>query len=185
MKRTGSSWLTIIITAVVGILLIVWHTRIDILSWVMIAVGVMFLIPSVYSLINTLTTRVPSGAGMNRTSAIITGIGGVVLGLWMIINPGFFVGLTAYLFAVLLIAYGVFQIVLVGYMSRPFRMPGILYIVPVLMIAGGVVILCTTVRTMNSVVVLIAGILLIASAVNWAIELSMLHPARMRGGNAS
>lgn len=188
MKRTGSSWLTIIITAIVGVLLIVWHTRIEILSWVMIAVGVMFLVPSVYSVINSFTSRgaaAQAEAGVNRTSSIITGIGGIALGLWMIINPGFFVGLTAYLFAVLLIVYGVFQIVLVGYLSRPYKMPAFLYIIPALMIVGGIVILCTSVRTMNSVVVLLAGILLIASAINWTIELSMTHPVRMRGGNAA
>lgn len=191
MKSTSSNWLTILITAIVGVLLIIWHTKLDILSWVMIAVGVMFLIPSVYSLIASLSSRKKLKAAgqqpsaMGSGSSILAAIAGCGLGIWMIVDPGFFVGLTAYLFAIILIAYGVFQILLVGYWSRPYKLPVLFYIVPVLLIAGGVVILCTTVRTMNSVAVLITGILLVASAINWALELSATHPAQTRGGSAS
>ncbi len=31
--KSGNNWLTIIIVFVVGVLLIVWHARVDILSW--------------------------------------------------------------------------------------------------------------------------------------------------------
>ncbi len=111
MKSTSSNWLTILITAIVGVLLIIWHTKLDILSWVMIAVGVMFLIPSVYSLIASLSSRKKLKAAgqqpsaMGSGSSILAAIAGCGLGIWMIVDPGFFVGLTAYLFAIILIAY--------------------------------------------------------------------------------
>ncbi|MCM1484492.1 MAG: DUF308 domain-containing protein [Muribaculaceae bacterium] len=191
MKSTSSSWLTILITAIVGVLLIIWHQKLDVLSWVMIAVGVMFVVPSVYNLIAAFAqrkrdTQLPATQGSTgRGSTVLASIGGIALGIWMIVNPGFFVGLTAYLFAIILIAYGVFQMLLVGYWSRPYKLPAFFYIVPILLIAGGVVILCTSVRTMNSVVVLVTGILLVASAINWALEISTTHPAGTRGENAA
>lgn len=45
--RSSTSWLTIFLTALVGILMIVWHARLDILSWIVIAVGLMFIIPGI------------------------------------------------------------------------------------------------------------------------------------------
>ena len=64
-------------------------------------------------------------------------------------------------------------------------MPFGFYIIPVVLIGAGVVILCTTVRTMNSVVVLLTGILLVSAALNWALQRMLVtSPSRRRGSAA-
>lgn len=180
MKNSSSSWLTIAVTAVVGILLIVWHARLDVLQWIIVAMGIVLALPGAYSVISSLGSRGKTDGSSSPISGTVAGIGAVALGLWMVINPTFFVGLLAYLFAAILIVYGVLQLIIVAYWSRPFVLSGWFYVIPVLLIVGGVVILCTTVRTMNSVVVLVTGIMLVASAINWALEYTVTHPARSK-----
>ncbi len=103
----------------------------------------------------------------------------------MVVEPGFFVGLIAYLFAAVLILYGIYEIVLMAWLSKPFAMPFGFYIIPVVLIAAGVVILCTTVRTMNAVVVLLTGILLVCAALNWALQRMLVTSPSKRRGNAA
>ena len=49
--KTANNWLTTIIVFVVGVLLIVWHGRLDVLQWIVMAVGLMLVIPGAYSFI--------------------------------------------------------------------------------------------------------------------------------------
>lgn len=89
-------------------------------------------------------------------------------------------GLIVYVFGALLLVYGVYELVWAAWMARPFRMPVYFYLVPILMIIGGIVILCTTIRTMNQVMMLLTGILLLASAINSTLEYVAMHPAKRR-----
>lgn len=179
MKNNGSSWLTIAITAIVGVLLIVWHNHVELLQWIIVAMGLVILVPSVYTLVTQLFSKNKKGSEEGRSiSSVVASVGATALGLWMVINPTFFVGLLAYLFAAILIVYGILQLIVVGYWSRPFVLPAWFYIIPALLIIAGIVILCTEVRTMNSVVVLLTGIMLVCCAVNWALQYTVTHPAR-------
>ena len=180
----SNNWLTAVIVLTVGILLVVWHNRIDVLNWIVVIVGLGLVVPGLYSLISAFARAGSKSAKKDEYSAgrstIIASLGALALGVWMIVSPGFFVELLAYMFGAILIVYGVFHIVFLSVCSRPYIMPGWYYIIPVLMIGAGVVILATSVRTMNSVVVLISGIALIASAFNTMLEIAGTHPARLK-----
>ena len=161
----SNNWLTALIVMLVGILLIVWHQRVDVLNWIVLAVGIMLIVPGLYSCISALVRK---------------SLGAIALGVWMVVSPAFFVGLLAYIFGAILILYGIFHIIVVAVWSRPFILPWWFYLIPVLMIIAGVVILCTDVRTINSAVVLITGIALVASSVNSVLEISATNPARTK-----
>lgn len=180
-NNKGSHWLTILVVFIAGILLIAWHSRIDILQWVVILVGLTLVIPALYSFIIALG-RKRRGEGETtartaRTSTLWSSIAAIALGLWMVINPSFFAGLLAYIFGAVLVLYGIYHIVLMAYWLKPMVFPFWFYIVPVLMIGAGIVLLTTTVRDMNSAVVLITGIALVASAVNSMLEYSASYSA--------
>ncbi|MDE6265040.1 MAG: DUF308 domain-containing protein, partial [Paramuribaculum sp.] len=53
----ANNWLTAIIVMIVGILLIVWHNEANLLDWFVVAVGIMFIIPGLYSLISALVRK--------------------------------------------------------------------------------------------------------------------------------
>ena len=180
----ANNWVTALIVMIVGILLVVWHQRIDVLNWIVIAVGLMLIIPGLYSFISA---RVRKGGKTKEqveysaaSSTIVASLGAIALGIWMLVTPGFFVGLLAYIFGAILVLYGIFHIVFIGFWSKPYVLPFWFYIIPVLMIIAGVVILCTSVRTINSAVVLITGIALICSSVNTIMELACTNPVKVR-----
>lgn len=180
----ANNWLTAIIVMIVGILLIVWHNEANLLDWFVVAVGIMFIIPGLYSLISALVRKGEKEKQKMEHSAasstIIASVGALALGIWMALSPGFFVGLLAYIFGGILILYGIFHIIFVGFWSRPYVLPFWFYVIPVLMIVAGLVIICTNVRTMNSVVSLITGIALVASSVSTILEISAVNPAGKR-----
>ena len=50
------------------------------------------------------------------------------------------------------------------------KFPFYFYIIPILMVATGIIILCTSLRDINTVVVLVTGIALVASSFNSIME---------------
>ncbi len=176
MKK-GFNWLTVLTMFVAGVLLIIWHARLDVLSWVVMAVGVMLIVPGVYDFVKGLrggsgkaSSQEVQVSAVNTTPTLVVSVAAVALGIWMLITPSFFVGVLAYAFGALLIFIGIYHIVNIAYWARDLRLPGFLYVVPALLIVTGLVILFSSVRTLQSVVVLIMGISLVASAVNSLLE---------------
>lgn len=177
MKNNSSGWLTILLTAAVGLLLIIFHNQVNLLQWIILAVGIAIAVPSLYNLLASFRNSHRASDGNVRISSIIASVGALALGIWIIVNPTFFVGLLAYLFAALMILYGITQLIILNYASRPARLSFGFYIIPLLEIIAGVVILCTSVHTMNALVVLITGIMLVLSAINWALPCVTCRPA--------
>lgn len=176
MKK-GFNWLTVLMMFVAGVLLIIWHARLDVLSWVVMAVGVMLIVPGVYDFVKGLrggSSKSPQSPSqvpaVNTAPTIVVSVAAVALGIWMLVNPSFFVGVLAYAFGALLIFIGIYHIVTIAYWARDLKLPGFLYVVPALLIVTGLVILFSSVHTLQSVVVLIMGIALVASAVNSLLE---------------
>lgn len=197
MKRF-SSFITIVVTAAVGIIFIVWNSHIALLSWFVIAMGICLILPGLVTLVESITARRRVGATVESSgqtdvesvetrgasfSTIVASVCTIALGVWMILAPDFFIGIIAYLFAAILIVYGVYQIYSLGWLNAGFSMPWFLYVVPVLMVGAGVVIMCTSVHTMNSVVVLLTGIMLVVAAFNKAMGSMARYQFKRRSRN--
>lgn len=165
MLSRNSNLFTAIIVGLVGILLIVLHNHIDLLNWVSIAVGLMFILPSLYVLCSSLGSKQKLPGGIAFVS-----VGGIILGLLMCVFPSAFAGFFVYVFAALLVIFGIYQIVDLASWSKTIRFPFYFYIIPILLVATGIVMLCTSLRDINTVVVLITGIALIAFSVNTICE---------------
>ena len=181
----GKSWLSIVATAIAGVLLIVFFNHGEILSWIVVVFGVCLIVPAVYNIVLAMRSPKPTDSGVeerggSRGATIVASLAAIALGIWMLCSPGFFVGLIVYLFGAGLLIYGIYEMVWAGWLARPFRMPLIFYLVPFLMIVGGVVILCTSVRTMNNVMMLITGILLLCIAINSMLEYVAMHPVKTK-----
>lgn len=161
MLSRNSNLFQAIIVGVVGILLIFLHGRVDLLNWVSIAVGLMFVLPSLYVLGKSLGSKQSLPGGVAFVS-----VGGVILGLLMCIFPAEFAKFFVYVFAALLIIFGVYHIVDLASWSKSVKFPFFFYIIPILMVGAGIVILCTPLAQINDLVVLITGIALVASSVN-------------------
>lgn len=160
-----------------GILLIIFHNQ-NLLSTLIVIMGVVLMLPCAATLLTVLLRRerdasgniVPPGKAM-LASAVIASLGGMGLGVWMILSPGSLVGIVVYLFAAMLIIAGLYQIIMLAVGHRPVKFPWWMYVLPVLMVAAGVVILCTDIKTVEHLVVLITGISTVAFALNGFVEM--------------
>lgn len=165
MLTRKSNLVTAVIVGLVGILLIAFHSRIDLLNWVSVAVGLMFVLPSLYVLCSSIGGKQHLPVGIAFVSA-----GGLILGLLMCIFPDAFAGFFVYLFAAMLVIFGIYQIVDLASWSRIAPIPAFYYVIPVLLVATGIVMLCTSLRNINTAVVLVTGIALIAGSANSLLE---------------
>ncbi len=188
----GKNWLSILATALAGVLLIIFYKRGDVLVWIVMLLGAGLVVPGLYNLYvsarmrkklefadaATRTRSVPAGSA---AASIVASVAGIALGIWLLSDPAFFVKFSVYLFSGLLVVYGIYELVYVIWLSRPFRLPFYFCFVPVLMIVGGIAVLCTSICIMNHNMILLTGILLLASAVNSALEYMAMSPVRHRG----
>lgn len=163
----NNSLVTAIVVGIVGVLLIVFENRADLLSWLVILIGITFIIPGVYMLLAQLMGK-PSG---RSGSAIISAVGGICLGAVLCIIPDAFVSIIIYILAFSLIVGGVVQI---ATLSR-YRMPAPLYIIPVLVTATGVVMIFLGARKDASVIVLVSGIAMVLYSINYLVEYSRIR----------
>ncbi len=174
--------LTAAVMAGVGIALIILHNHVDILQWISILLGVMFIIPSLWALGVSFLGHRPGDDSDSSTqvSTIVASIGGIGLGVAMCLIPSTFAGLFIYVFAGVLIVAGIYHFIVVRFMSKTFVIPGFYYIIPSLLVVAGLVIMFSSLRTLNNVVVLITGVMLILSAINSFIEYigTMRQPRR-------
>lgn len=157
----NNSLVMAIVAGIVGVLLIIFEDRGDLLSWIVVILGIMFMLPGLYTLVSQLLSK-----GQRSTSDMITAIGCVGLGLCMCIVPGVFVSVTIYILALSLIIGGVMQMVSVA----EFKLPLGFYIVPALVAITGVVMFILGAEKDASIIVLVAGIAMVIYAVNLLVE---------------
>lgn len=159
-----------IITLIVGIVLIFLKSAaIDI---VVMVVGVAFLIAAIVNLYFVFSgpSKIEVEVNGRQTSkatisvgSLITAIAAAALGLWMLFEPSGFSSLLVYVFSGLIILAGVYHILTLsmGGMKFPFGF----YILPIILVVGGIVLLVLGATAVKSSIVLITGIALVVYSV--------------------
>lgn len=170
---------TSLIVGIAGIAMIVLHNRLDIMAWIVIMIGVMFIIPGVFCVLMGALSK-----ERKSTTSVLAGIGAVALGVIMCAMPEPFAGLMVTIFGVLLIIIGGYHLCFVAWLSRPFVLPFYYYIIPILLIVAGVIIMFTSVRTINNIVLLVTGIAFVCSALSSLMEWIATHPSHRNDDNA-
>lgn len=118
-----------IASMIVGGLLMAFPEKVS--DWLVIVTGVLFLAPGVYSLVSYYTLKKDNSVPV---SLPIAGVGSTILGVWMILNPTFFIKALMAAVAVALIIVAVNRIV-GNIRARKFvQVPFWFYLFPVLLI---------------------------------------------------
>lgn len=161
--------ITYIAALVIGILLLVLHEQVNLLKGIVIAMGVLITVPSAIMFFSSFfkgkmntdgTTSYPSWY------TIIVACAGLVLGIWMLVMPGFFEAVVPYCLGSVLILVGAAQLVYLFLASRPYGANPLWYCVPVLVIAGGFILYFIGPQGLNTWATITTGVLLIVSAAN-------------------
>ena len=103
MKTMNYSLIRILFALVIGLVLVIWPNAAA--SYIVITVGVAFLIPGVISLFGYFGRKRPEGEAAPRFP--IEGIGSLLFGLWLIVMPEFFADALMFLLGFILIMGGV------------------------------------------------------------------------------
>lgn len=166
--KNGSYLLTYLSSLVIGILLLVFHTESSLFEGIVIAIGILFIIPSAIMLVGSFISRKDAdGNPLPRPwLEIISGILGLILGIWMAAAPAFFISFTVYTLGAILIILGLAGLVFLIVGSRPGTANPWWYITPVLTVLAGVVICVCGPTAVAGFAVILTGCMLICYAVN-------------------
>ena len=134
MKALNYSVIRGICAVLMGVLLVTWPEAA--IVYLVIAIGVMFFVPSLFLLVGYFMKGRQEGAMFP-----IVSIGSLLFGLWLMVSPAFFVGILMYVLGAVLVFAGISQIMqLVNARSWTQVATGY-YIMPVLILFAGLVVL--------------------------------------------
>lgn len=134
MKQLNFGVMRCLAAVIIGVLLMTWPEAAVV--YLVIAIGAMFFLPSLFSLVGYFL----KGRQIGMYFPIIS-LGSLLFGLWLMISPAFFVGILMYVLGAVLIFAGISQIV--GLMNaRGYAMVSFgFYVMPVLILLAGLVVL--------------------------------------------
>ena len=144
MRAINSVALRIIFALALGVILIIRPATA--INYLIIIIGVLFLIPGLISIIGSLFRSEQSP----KTIYLIESIGSCFLGLALIIAPDFFVGALMYILACVLIIAGFIQIRGLVITRQHIKIPAVFYIIPVMILLTGVVILFNPIKVIET-----------------------------------
>ena len=139
MKPFNYAVIGSICALIVGILLMVWPDMA--VNYLVVTVGVLFLLPGLLGIFSYFArAKARKEAGIRGVFPVVA-LGSALFGAWLVIMPGFFIGILMYVLGALLVLGGVNQ--LVGFLSvRSYvHVPAGMYVLPLLILAAGVVVL--------------------------------------------
>lgn len=163
MKRLNYSLIRIVFALIIGLVLVIWPDAAS--DYLVITIGVLFIIPGLIGLIGYFTSDKTAGARFP-----LEGLGSLLFGFWLVIMPDFFANLLMYLLGLILVLGGAQQLYSVFLARRWTTVPVGFYVLPVLILLGGILILFNPTGARNTAF-LIIGITSIVYAVteliNW------------------
>ncbi len=136
MKKLNFAILRALSALIMGILLVAFPNEVG--NYFIIVIGVVFLVPSLISLISY---AVMKNRDEVKRRFPIESIGSLLFGMWLMITPGFFADLLTYLLGFVLVLGGVQQIAsLLVARKRSQVSPGF-YVMPVRILLAGLLAL--------------------------------------------
>ncbi|MBC8594878.1 DUF308 domain-containing protein [Oscillospiraceae bacterium N12] len=165
MKTMNYSLIRTVCAFIIGLVLVLWPDAA--VQYLVITIGVLFLIPGLITLIGYFGAK-PEGGMKPRFP--IEGVGSLLLGLWLIVMPGFFADVLMFILGFILILGGVQQIASLSRARRWMPVPAAFYIVPVLILIAGIVALFNPTGARNTAFMIIGVsslVYAVSELINW------------------
>ena len=152
MRNVNYSVLRSLLALVLGVVLLAWPNAA--LNYLIITIGVLFILPGVFSIISYFVNR---GQSENSSSLPIEGVGSLLFGLCLLIAPGFFADILTVLLGVLLILGGGQQLASLVRARKWTNIPFLFYIVPMLILVAGIMVVVNP-EGIRATVLMIIGV---------------------------
>ena len=147
-KTTGITMAMLrgIAALLIGILLVFWSQ--NAVTYLIMAVGCLFLIPGLLSLLAYIRQTSPEGNRSFGWSQVL-GIGSILFGLCLIVSPVFFEKSLMYALGIILSYAGLSEIIQLTVARQWTRVPVGFYVTPVLVMLVGIFILFNPIESAN------------------------------------
>lgn len=123
----------------IGVLLVAM--RESFMPFLVQCVGVAFMLPGLFVLAALLYGLFKHNVKAPSPMVLLSGVGSVLFGLWLLLNPYFFVAIFMYILGTLLLLLGIWQTLAVLSTRRKVMLPLYMIIVPLLLVVVGVVVI--------------------------------------------
>lgn len=166
MKTMNYYLIRILFALAIGLVLVIWPDAAA--AYIVITVGVAFLIPGVISLFSYFGRKKSEDEVPPRFP--IEGVGSLLFGLWLIIMPDFFADVLMFLLGFILIMGGAQQIASLSMARRWMPVPGAFYLMPSLILIAGIIALFNPTGVRNTAFIIIGISSLVYSLselINW------------------
>ena len=164
--KTDKSYLWIyFFSLAAGILLLLFAGSANLLSTIVIILGILLLLPSAGSLIVSLFPKKDeTGVRHYKWYYMLSSLCGILFGVLLVAMPAFFAGYIIYTFGVILLLCGIVQIIMLARGGR--QTIAWFYITPLLTLIGGVVIIIIGPGGVTKIINIVNGIILLCYSLN-------------------
>ncbi len=163
-----------------GILLTILHSRANLFEGIVVVIGVLFIVPCLYMLfgliVDYLRYKRMKKAGEEipvshdfkslRWLMLVPIVGGLLFGLFLVMQPVFFVKYLIYTFGAVMFLCGLTQSLFLISAIRYYHVSAWWIVVPLIVMLAGVAVFIVGAEKIESAITLLTGIMLILYSVN-------------------
>lgn len=166
MKNLNSSFVRSLFAILMGLVLVLWPEMA--VTYLVISIGVCFILPGVFSLLSYLTRK--KNEGEPDPMFPIDGAGSILFGLCLVTIPQFFVNFLMYILGFILLIAGIQQVSSLIIARKWSIVPLGFYILPVLILITGIMILAHPFGAAANTIVIFGSAILVygcTELLNW------------------
>ena len=137
MKTIHYSIIRSVFAIVLGLILVMWPEAT--IRYIVMTIGICFILPGLVALGSYFTRDTSDPFTSNRFP--VEAAGSILLGLWLVIQPSFFVNILMYILGALLLIAGLQQLIMLSKARQWSRVSYGFYVMPLLIFFTGIMIL--------------------------------------------
>lgn len=149
MKKMNYSVIRATFALIIGLIMVIWPDNVA--NYLVITIGILFIIPGLISMIGYLSTP-KNGA---KPKLPIEGVGSILFGLWLVIMPGSVVKLLMYFLGFILLLGGVQQLYTLFVARKWTKVPVVFFVTPVLILIASIMILASPKESQQTAFIII------------------------------
>lgn len=157
MNNISNAALRSALSIVLGFILVIWPEIAA--NYLVITIGVLFILPGAFSLIGYFYKR--KSANAPKRTFPVEAVGDILFGVWLVVMPDFFINIMMYILGALLVLGGLFQIIALCRARKWSAVQWGYYIVPALVMLSGIVILAYPFGTVTTTFIVFGASMII------------------------
>ncbi|MDR1357353.1 MAG: DUF308 domain-containing protein [Tannerellaceae bacterium] len=150
-----SVWRSLVAVAM-GLLFIMWPQ--ESVSYLIVMTGGIFILAGLCSFFVWRRQRVKSEGWFSPSLLSVVAVGSILLGIWLVVSPDFFIALFGRVCGAVLVIAGVQQVISLLAARKRYAVAAGYYILPALILIAGAVILVYPVETVANTFVLLGSV---------------------------